>query len=75
MISESFISLQLITGIILGFNVKITKQILSLARQRGVDVKQHRIIYKLLEDVKVYRISMSSQLSSQIIILKRLICK
>lgn len=52
-VTESDIKLaETFHGIILGFNVKITKQMLSLARQRGVDVKQHRIIYKLLEDVK-----------------------
>ncbi|RMX55959.1 hypothetical protein pdam_00021028 [Pocillopora damicornis] len=52
-VTESDIKLaETFHGIILGFNVKITKQMLSLARQRGVDVKQHRVIYKLLEDVK-----------------------
>lgn len=52
-VTESDIKLaETFDGIILGFNVKITKQMLSLARQRGVDVKQHRIIYKLLEDLK-----------------------
>ena len=48
-----FLSLTFTTGVIFGFNVKITKQMLSLARQHGVDVKQHKIIYKLLEDIKV----------------------
>lgn len=52
-VTESDIKLaETFEGVIFGFNVKITKQMLSLARQYGVDVKQHKIIYKLLEDIK-----------------------
>ena len=35
------------------FNVKISHQVQSLAKQLGISIKHHKIIYKLLEDIKV----------------------
>lgn len=39
-------------GTVFGFNVKTSKKMQSFAKQLGVSVKQHNIIYKLLEDIK-----------------------
>ncbi|XP_070577122.1 translation initiation factor IF-2, mitochondrial-like [Ptychodera flava] len=39
-------------GIVLGFHVDIHPQAKTLAKKKGVSVKVHKIIYKLLEDLK-----------------------
>lgn len=39
-------------GMVFGFNVKMSKKVQSFAKQLDISVKQHKIIYKLLEDIK-----------------------
>ncbi|KAK3721613.1 hypothetical protein QZH41_008289 [Actinostola sp. cb2023] len=39
-------------GVVLGFNIKIPKEIQQLAKQMNVQIKNHRVIYKLLADLK-----------------------
>lgn len=39
-------------GVVFGFNVKMSKKTQSFAKQLGISVKHHKIIYKLLEDIK-----------------------
>ena len=43
-------------GTVFGFNVRISKKIQSVAKRLGISVKQHKIIYKLLEDIKVCKL-------------------
>jgi len=40
-------------GVVFAFNTKISPQVLKLADDLNVTIKQHNIIYKLIEDVKV----------------------
>lgn len=40
-------------GLILAFNVSHTKAVGSLAMKKGVQVLEHNVIYKLLEQLKV----------------------
>ena len=40
-------------GVVFGFNVKMSKKTQTFAKQLGISVKHHKIIYKLLEDIKV----------------------
>ena len=47
----------LISGVVFGFNVKVPREVQSLADQLGIPVKLHKIIYKLFEDLKVQRTS------------------
>lgn len=41
-----------ITGLIYAFNVSLPPKVKELARQRGVTVKNHNVIYKLVDDIK-----------------------
>lgn len=43
---------QTFKGLVFCFNVKISNQVQSLAKRLGISIKQHKIIYKLLEDIK-----------------------
>lgn len=49
-------------GVIFGFNVPISEQVASEAKQRGVQVKGYSVIYHLLDDV---RSAMEGKLSPQ----------
>ena len=40
---------------VFGFNVKVSKELQALSRQLNVEIKTHKIIYKLLEDLKVQK--------------------
>ncbi|KAL9952655.1 hypothetical protein ACROYT_G039939 [Oculina patagonica] len=43
---------QTFKGLVFGFNVQISNQVQMLAKRLGISIKQHKIIYKLLEDIK-----------------------
>ncbi|NXP36589.1 IF2M factor, partial [Leiothrix lutea] len=52
-ISENDINLaEAFNGVILGFNVKANESIKKLADKKGIKIKLHNIIYKLVEDLK-----------------------
>ncbi|XP_068864935.1 translation initiation factor IF-2, mitochondrial [Aphelocoma coerulescens] len=52
-ISENDISLaEAFNGVILGFSVKANESIKKLADRKGIKIKLHNIIYKLIEDLK-----------------------
>ncbi|XP_058690097.1 translation initiation factor IF-2, mitochondrial [Poecile atricapillus] len=52
-ISENDISLaESFNGVIFGFGVKATESIKKLADKKGIKIKLHNIIYKLIEDLK-----------------------
>ncbi|NWR17525.1 IF2M factor, partial [Emberiza fucata] len=52
-ISENDISLaEAFNGVIFGFSVKANESIKKLADKKGVKIKLHNIIYKLIEDLK-----------------------
>lgn len=37
---------------IVGFNVKADKRAAALAKQHGIDIRSHKVIYKAVEDIK-----------------------
>ncbi|NXQ62098.1 IF2M factor, partial [Anthoscopus minutus] len=52
-ISENDISLaEAFNGVIFGFSVKANESIKKLADKKGIKIKLHNIIYKLIEDLK-----------------------
>ncbi|NWI39225.1 IF2M factor, partial [Picathartes gymnocephalus] len=52
-ISENDISLaEVFNGVIFGFSVKANESIKKLADKKGIKIKLHNIIYKLIEDLK-----------------------
>lgn len=52
-ISETDISLaEAFNGVIFGFSVKANETIKQLAAKKGIKIKLHNIIYKLVEDLK-----------------------
>ncbi|NXD02287.1 IF2M factor, partial [Certhia familiaris] len=52
-ISENDISLaESFNGVILGFSVKASESIKKLADKKGIKIKLHNVIYKLIEDLK-----------------------
>ncbi|NXM77277.1 IF2M factor, partial [Serilophus lunatus] len=52
-ISENDISLaESFNGVIYGFSVKVNESVKKLADKKGVKIKLHNIIYKLVEDLK-----------------------
>ena len=40
-------------GLVFCFNVRVSNPVQSLAKRLGISIKQHKVIYKLLEDIKV----------------------
>ena len=42
----------LITGVVYGFNIQCSEAVQKLARSKGVSVRFHNIIYKLMDDVR-----------------------
>jgi len=51
-ISESDVNLAIASGaIIIGFNVEVDSAAERLAETEGVDVRQYRVIYKLIDDI------------------------
>ena len=44
-------------GLVFCFNVKVSNPVQSLAKRLGISIKQHKVIYKLLEDIKVCKIN------------------
>ncbi|XP_072713649.1 translation initiation factor IF-2, mitochondrial isoform X2 [Ciconia boyciana] len=52
-ISETDISLaEAFNGVVFGFSVKANESIKQLAAKKGIKIKLHNIIYKLIEDLK-----------------------
>ncbi|XP_075353134.1 translation initiation factor IF-2, mitochondrial isoform X3 [Mycteria americana] len=52
-ISETDISLaEAFNGVVFGFSVKANESVKQLAAKKGVKIKLHNIIYKLIEDLK-----------------------
>ncbi|NWH83655.1 IF2M factor, partial [Aegithalos caudatus] len=52
-ISENDINLaEAFNGVIFGFSVKVNESIKKLADKKGIKIKLHNIIYKLIEDLK-----------------------
>lgn len=43
---------EMFKGTVFSFNVKISKKMQLFAKRLGVSIKQHKIIYKLLDDIK-----------------------
>ena len=41
-----------IAGVVYGFNVQCSEAVQKLARSKGVSVRFHNIIYKLMDDVR-----------------------
>ena len=41
-----------ISGIIYGFNVSATTGALKVARAKDVDIREHNIIYKMVDDMR-----------------------
>lgn len=39
-------------GIVYGFNVEVPSRVAQLAKSRGVVVKSHNVIYKLIDDLR-----------------------
>lgn len=39
-------------GTVFGFNVKISRKMHTFAKRLGISIREHKIIYKLLEDIK-----------------------
>jgi translation initiation factor IF-2 len=39
-------------GLIYAFNVSLPPKVKELAKQRGVTIKNHNVIYKLVDDIK-----------------------
>lgn len=41
-----------LTGVVYGFSVKANETIKKMAAKKGIKIKLHNIIYKLIEDLK-----------------------
>lgn len=52
-------------GVIIGFNVKASRQILSTAQQLQIPILQNNVIYRLIEDVKEKVIALLPKLYDQ----------
>ena len=63
------LSILLSIGLILAFNVSHTKAVGSLAKRSGVQILEHNVIYKLLEQLKV-----SSDLIAPNVVINRFPC-
>jgi len=44
--------LEYFSGIIYAFNVHTPSKLKELAKQKGVKIKSHNVIYKLVDDIK-----------------------
>ncbi|XP_078086000.1 translation initiation factor IF-2, mitochondrial isoform X2 [Mustelus asterias] len=52
-ISENdIVSAEIFSGLVYGFNVNVSKEVQQMATKRGVKIKLHRVIYKLIDDLK-----------------------
>jgi translation initiation factor IF-2 len=54
-----------ISGIIIGFNVKASRQILSTAQQLQIPILQNNVIYRLIDEVKERVIALLPKLYDQ----------
>ncbi|XP_041038263.1 translation initiation factor IF-2, mitochondrial isoform X1 [Carcharodon carcharias] len=52
-ISENdIVSAEIFSGLVYGFNVNASKEVQQMATKKGIKIKLHRVIYKLIDDLK-----------------------
>ncbi|XP_039594954.1 translation initiation factor IF-2, mitochondrial isoform X1 [Polypterus senegalus] len=52
-ISENDVNLaETFSGIVYGFNVDVSKAVQQIAAKKGIQIKLHKVIYKLIDDLK-----------------------
>jgi len=68
-VSESDVALAAATdGLVLGFNVKLEPRAREAAREHRVEIRLHRIIYELLDDVKRILAGMSEPRYQEVLV-------
>ncbi|XP_067845115.1 translation initiation factor IF-2, mitochondrial [Heptranchias perlo] len=52
-ISENdIVSAEIFSGLVYGFNVNANKEVQQMASKKGIKIKLHKVIYKLIDDLK-----------------------